>query len=69
MSTDLGQCRRRRVPPPDGLAEVNRRTGRVPQQQQRLRLIANFQHTQLKGVADEDLSANKLQLAVQAQFF
>lgn len=37
--------------------------------QQRLRLIANFQHTQLKGVADEDLSANKLQLAVQAQFF
>lgn len=37
--------------------------------QQRLRLIANFQHTQLKGVGAEDLSGNKLQLAVQAQFF
>jgi hypothetical protein len=39
--------------------------------QQRLRVIANFQHTELKnyGAGAADLSANKLQLAVQAQFF
>lgn len=37
--------------------------------QQRLRLLANFQHTQLKGIGDAELTGNKLQLAVQAQFF
>jgi hypothetical protein len=37
--------------------------------QQRLRVIANFQHTELKNYTPADLSANKLQLAVQAQFF
>ncbi len=37
--------------------------------QQKLRIIANFQHTELKNYTPEDLAANKLQLAVQAQFF
>jgi hypothetical protein len=39
--------------------------------QQRLRIIANFQHTELKNYVTgaADLSANRLQVAVQAQLF
>jgi hypothetical protein len=39
--------------------------------QQRLRVIANYQYMKLRNQpgATEDISGNKLQIAVQAQFF